>query len=436
MVLPEKAMVFFNKEGEELLKRLRQKEREPQIGSGQRSGRYALKLDEKDIMGVGEISSVDLYGEKHERFFIDKKERLIGLVGDDFQRCLKMVNSLANKKDIRKLVGVDWLLDNVFKWFEVCTNGGPRTTFTAHMESQMEVDCRPRTIAIPIDNLEIQGPFEIGRVQFRVLSEADLKACMPPLSNEDFEIRFRKRYQGSVFGFVECFGEPEKCRQFSENEVDHSLIVLRFIAKGAFMPRMPCYTGKKGSTLLPSRISFSYSGSKVPTISESALFLSNPTQRVGHKQLKGLACVTILSELLKKEDWTDFEDTVFNSVYLYSRAVMAKEFEEKLVLYFVAMENLLLGGGSSEPVSRTAGHRLAFLVGKSTDERKELIALIKKAHGYRGRFIHHGQRKVDYELLRNFQHAIWNAINLSCLNFQNFESKEDLHSQLEERILM
>ena len=139
-----------------------------------------------------------------------------------------------------------------------------------------------------------------------------------------------------------------------------------------------------------------------------------------------------LSDLAGNQQPTEFDSKVVDALLIYSKCSIARELSEKLIFVLVALECLLLKD-QSEPIQVSIGERMAFMLGTSPKERKEVVGLVKKVYAQRSKFIHHGQPTADIESLRSFFRDAW-AVLLSAVKLtKRLTKKEELLDYLEER---
>jgi len=66
---------------------------------------------------------------------------------------------------------------------------------------------------------------------------------------------------------------------------------------------------------------------------------------------------------------TEFCRSLYDALILYSRQAVAVEVSDKLVFTLSALESMLLRDGN-EPIQKTLGERMAFLIGQTFGARE------------------------------------------------------------------
>ena len=129
---------------------------------------------------------------------------------------------------------------------------------------------------------------------------------------------------------------------------------------------------------------------------------------------------------------TDFRKDLYDALILYSRQSLALEISDKLVFTLAALESLLLRD-SSEPIQKNLGERMAFLVGQSVPERKEIAKNVEDVYRIRSAFVHHGQTPQHVESLDRFLRAVWTTLLKLLSLVDQYPTKAALISALEDQ---
>jgi hypothetical protein len=96
----------------------------------------------------------------------------------------------------------------------------------------------------------------------------------------------------------------------------------------------------------------------------------------------------------------------------------------------VALESMLLKDGG-ESVQQNVGERMAFLLGKSVDDRLALVSRFKKIYVLRSKFVHHGQSAMDMDLLSEFMFDCWRLFFHFVRLSTRLKSKAELMERLD-----
>ncbi len=298
---------------------------------------------------------------------------------------------------------------------------------------------------IPIKFLIIEESFNVGKVTFEFLtkdffddwqveSEKDMKGSGKNISK--FFEELRKRYQGKVYASIKVKGDKETCKRIAKEETEIALMALRFFSPTVFLPEIPSYFGVKGKTSVPSIDFLIFEGqfpSKIEYGLEENRIFDFRVDKVLFNEMKKMG-LDNLSDLLLKDRKTKLEELLLNSLFLFSKAIISNNFEDKLVFSLVPVEMLLLKD-TSDPIQSNLWLRLSFLTANKAEDRKKVKRLIQEAYKLRSAYLHHGKKKENFRLLRDLQINTWTALRNILISRDVFATKEDLLEYIEDKIL-
>lgn len=345
-----------------------------------------------------------------------------------------------------------FISDCAFEWFEKKYKGyfAEDLQLIDFLISKGEEAIKLHRVSLPISFLYIQKPFKVGNVIFSYLSKDSCSAMIDNLKAKideqeaagadwfpDFEVKFRKKYQGAVFANVSIKAEQERSIEIAKEMTQKALTVLRYFSPSAFIPEIPCYFDLMGQTEVPKSYSFSYENdSRFPLIQESVDEKRRHRWDIGINEVIEINRMGLeaASALVFKENHSEFEDSVVKSMYLFGRAIKSRDFQDKIVYALVAAETLMLQN-QTESVQSNIGLRLAFWMEPDSEMRKKIKTTINSAYKYRSSFIHHGKIKEEWALLRLLQNIVWAAIKNAIDNIDRFKTREEFFNFIENRIL-
>jgi hypothetical protein len=454
--IDERAEKHFNEKARDFLyelkpdKTLRQKQ--SAVESSAAHVFVSKHLTEKDIIKIDSTGYVDnLSGKQIARyFFIDKMS--IGLNEEAYAEFDKFIESIWQKKEIRPYLSKSFLGGCAFEWFEKRYRGTlhEETDFISYVKEKAIGAIKPHGVSLPISFLSIQMPFNIGKIRFdyckrdfcdKYIDYFRSKAVERDKMDENkfkiFETRFRKKYQGTVFASIDIEAEQQRCVEIARLQVEKALTALRFFSPSAFLPEVPSYFGIMGLTHIPEQYIFIFAGKdEIPTvhegIDESRMYRWHiDADLLSEVDKMGLGLAT---DLIFKEDPTEFEALVANSIYLFGRSLTSMEFQDKIVYALVSIETLLLQN-QTEPIQSSIGLRLAFLTESEPKKRKNVKDRINKAYKFRSSYMHHGKIREDWELLRDLQLTVWTAFRNALVSSNRFKTAKEFLDHLENMIL-
>jgi hypothetical protein len=107
---------------------------------------------------------------------------------------------------------------------------------------------------------------------------------------------------------------------------------------------------------------------------------------------------------------TEFCRGLYDALILYSRQTIAVEVSDKLVFTLSALESMLLRDGN-EPIQKNLGERMAFLIGQTAQERKDIVKNIEEVYRIRSAFVHHGQTSRHVQTVDHFLVNAWTTFS-------------------------
>jgi hypothetical protein len=125
---------------------------------------------------------------------------------------------------------------------------------------------------------------------------------------------------------------------------------------------------------------------------------------------------------------------MIDALQVYYRGVGSSDAADKLIYVFVALEMILLRD-VNEPVQDNIATRMAFVAGKSIEERRSIIAAVKTGYKLRSAFIHHGVRVEDTKSADEFLLVAWHTFVKLLDAAQRHRDQNELIKALEDRKL-
>ncbi len=400
-------------------------------------------INEKDVISVRSLPSVDGFGEEIGWHF-KTPEGNVGLQQGNFQEFLSLVEKLAERKEIRNLISQKFIKNVFFEWLEKRYKKEFESEFIEYFIQRADEEVKDRKISILINFLIIERSFKIGKITFEFLTEKffddweedfkkDTKISAKIGSN--FFKELRKRYQGKVYASIKVKGDKETCKRIAKEETEIALMSLRFFSPTVFIPEVPSYFGIKGKTSVPSMDFLIFEG-QFPNIEyglEENRIFDFRLDKVLFNKMKKMG-LDNLSDLLLKDKKTKLEELLLNSLFLFSKAIISNNFEDKLVFSLVPVEMLLLKD-TSEPIQSNLWLRLSFLTANKAEERKKVKKIIQEAYKLRSAYLHHGKKKENFKILRDLQILTWTALRNILISRDVFAKKEELLEYIEDKIL-
>ena len=433
---PSDSEKYFNEKAKELLKILKpepKRENEKNtITSGSHYFKKELNVPITDDIKYATINGI---GMETSRFF-SNNEGFIGLSGESYYKFEDLTFKIINDSPLEDIISENFVKNVLFQWLKLRYKKKMSETkeFVTYLTEESYNSIIPRRIAIPIANLEIEMSFSIGNVEFdffrrelfdRISEKIEVNSTNEKEQKQRFMNRIRNKYQGVVFSSFDIEAEIEKSIDIARQETEMALMILRFFSPSSIFPIVPCYYGMMGKVFIPQSSVFVFENG-LPTITEKVEERRQFNRTITYNEIEQLKRrgLNHASNLIKKKKRNEFEELIINCMFIFSRAVVSKSFQDKLVFTLVSAETLLLGN-TSESIQSTVGSRLASLHTPKSKIQEEIKQIVKNAYRLRSAYLHHGIRKYDIQLLANLQQIVWHALRKSLIDSSNYLTKAE-----------
>lgn len=402
--------------------------------SSQSSSHRKLRID---LSEISSISTYDVLGKETAKQFQTQKGP-VGLSENDYPKFIQFAIQIQETVNLKDLVSLEFIKTSIFEWLKNRYKRILSSTdkFSSFLQERIQDEIKTRKVSIPILYLEIKKPFNIGNVTFEFYKEdffdkyakhaQKTKGCKISDENpQNFVNEIKKRYQGIAFASIQICAETHKCIEIAKEEVKKALMVLRFFSLPSFFPEIPSYFGIMGKASLPTSYFFIFEN-EFPKIIKQVDEKREFRHILGTKELKYVKDLGIdhASKLISKTNLSELEEILLKSIFLFDKSVVSKEFQDKLVFTLVSIETLLLKTVLGS-IRKTIELRLASLV-KCKATKEEISNLIKLAYKYRGAYLHHGKRWINFELLKNLQNIVWSAIQTVLTTMKQYSTQDEL----------
>ena len=296
----------------------------------------------------------------------------------------------------------------------------------------------------PIRGLCIQKAFKLGVVTFvpidrTRIDEWERQALEKAKEHtESIKQYFEKKVrpvQGYTAAVMEVTAEQKKAHDLLLDEANKALGLVRIFTPPSFFPdeTSPCVlwgTGHDQSFVLVADDG-EFVGSKQRILGSSIPYVMLNSDIIDNSFSLGLRR---LHEMLVSNSMSDLEEAVLEAVLLYSRCTIAKEPADKLVYILVGIESILLKD-SNEPITQNLSDRIAFLVGRDLQQRRDIVQSTKKAYKLRSDFVHHGASIESLEILQKFMEIAWHVILALIGSTRQLKTRQELLDHLDDRRL-
>lgn len=437
----------FNKKAGEFVKLVKEFAPDPAQQSSFPSDLHiAATLTEKDLIGEIEVASTDYRGKTISRFFyIDKRK--FGLDEGDYKRLVKLAEQIQMLPSIRKKLSTAFIEKSIFVWIKSeYQNTGTPKSFMECLETEAKQVVVPLEYWIPIANLEVEVPFSISKSEIRPFSKslidkwinniAALKLKHQETILKHFE-QIRKDYQGLAAVHTVIEAEPEYAYECVIGEAHRITSILGIFSDATLIPDIKCVSCIKGSENIGKATAFFESDKGNMQMKSTILDISSAKYwRLSQNEIREIkkAGLDKISTLMSAETLNEFEKSVLNSVFIYSKSAFTADPVEKVVYMLSALESILLKN-ENEPIQHNLAERLAVFTAQELNKRKSIISTVKSAYGVRSRYLHHGHTSSELELISEFMMCTWGFFVQLIANAERFSSKEKFVSAIDDHKL-
>jgi len=404
-------------------------------------------ITEKDIKSdIANIVTniIDKTGKEVGRFFIQDSQK-IGLLEDDYQKFNRMCSDIFKNKSFNDCVSFITVLDVSFRWLMDKYRHQTFMPLTLYLQRNCIPKIKEYEVWIPIAHLYIQSEIEIGFVTLKTLSKDIFDNwcsivqtnCGDGADSTRFISYIRKeqiKLQGQAASNIKITAEERRAREIALDETLKAISLLNFFSLASSHPSITSHCTVSGMENIPSTKHILISNGI--SFHEEQLIEGSPVWKITDEWLSYIGSgLKILSDLLKRNPRNRFEDKLLQSLFLFARSAMLREISEKLIYIFTSIESLLLKN-DNEPIQKNIAERLAFVVGRDLEERKDIIRTVVSVYGLRSRFFHHGLDIDELKTVEKFMLHIWKFYFLMIENSHRHSTKEELINAIEERKLM
>jgi DNA polymerase III delta prime subunit len=397
-----------------------------------------VEIRREDV--IGEIKQTqqitDYEGNVLGIIFNDKNGRRVGIVKENYINLTKLTEQIYKVKGIN-VVSYKYIFETIIDWIISAYAEINIGTMTDYLISEGNKIITDNEIWIPINELYIQSEITIGRVQIRTITKQMIDEYLERLQiSDEMFLKKIRRLQGLAAGVIKVKAEAQRANEIAFEEVGLAISIIRIFSNCNLSPKLMSYCDFFNNANIKTRVDLRVADEKIIGYSTSVERKQDPRMCLDNRAIAGIMEIGLadICAIISKEDKTDYEEAVLNSLLLYSKSSLMAEPSDKLVYMLSALESFLLRNGV-EGIIESISNRLAFSIGNDLDERKKIVKNVKDTYSIRSKFIHHGQSISDLEVLRDFMRHIWIFFTTLPKLRDTYSSREDFINDLEERKL-
>ena len=436
------AATSFNARGKELIKKVRpKKEADAQDTSFEPDFQYSASITDDDMDGL-QAEVLDDSMRAIEISFPGKDEQVC-LTGSDFIELRQLSEKIRSTEPLREHVSWDFVKSTIVDWLQARLRNQTTWELAPYIEDAASAAIDHHEIWVPLSFLSIEEDISLGDLQLKSLTgvviDRWLSSAAAKRGREEFEAlsdafaNHREEIQGHAAVCVNLKAEPLFAGERALERAEDVAALIRVLHSANCYPKQAFYCRPVGSENLETYNlqwlqNGTYEGFRAGT--HLPLPIWWPLDRKAIEFLEDEGSLKGIRFLLKKPTETEFQTELRDALFIYSRNTLSRNPTDKLLYIIVAVESLLLRN-RSEPIQQSIGQRLAAALGKTPEEREEIIKLTQNCYEERSKFVHHGRPLTKLELLEKFMVYVW-VFFLRTLKHQHvYSTKLDLLDELE-----
>ena len=370
-------------------------------------------------------------------------QHIVGLKHDAYQELHRLSRDMRKTRQLRDAASGSLVERLVFEWVRARATSATELSLSTFVLSKVEPMVGDFQVVLPLFHVSLERPIRLGGVVIRDLKSLDYDQWEPSAGSAQADgfagyRRERELHQGRAAAIVEASGEPQRAFESALERAETAIALLRLFSPGLLSPLVQSHVAVFGKQHHESTKHYLIKESKLVRIGQSiardedfAWQLS--AERIEHTYAKQFAR---LDQLLTKQR-SDFQDSLFAVLLVYSRAALRSAIEDKLLYVVVALDSLLLRD-DSEPIGDNVAVRIAWVIGQSTDDRAAIVRLVRAAYSLRSRFVHHGKIEwtdEDLETVRQFMRKAWLFFMQLIIDSERYTTRADFINTLERKKL-
>lgn len=398
-------------------------------------------LTDKDIRGINYSSQADPTGEEKARYY-PANGNVLAIEGENFKRMTSLARQMQQTNTLRTKVAESTILDAIGEWLLGNKIDEIEKGLSDFVIDKCKEDIAAHTVYVPIFNLFIQAPVEIGEVVLRPIGPSDFADWEEHLRRQGYDQehveiwsqKWRKRMQGQAAAEMSLVAEPNHAYDLARNEAEKAIAALRIFSPAMLRINIRSHCAVRGQENEYKDFGVIVQEGEKLFDKEALKDPSGSFWKVGHTRMQRFleAGLRDIGRLLKSDERSNFQERIANALRIYSRAAVEDDRTEKLLHIFVALESLLLRN-QNEPISTNISDRMAFAIRQEPSDRREVAGSVKAAYGSRSKYLHHGERVKNPEELEEFMQFAWEFFINAVRSSDRFESKQEFIGELEEQ---
>jgi len=440
--LHEKAAEALNSRGDKLLKVVSRSAFPKRESDTFPSRRESVKtITDGDIIGEPKLAYSDITGRIRTRYFVQDRQE-IGLSESGYEDLRRLAEKILSTQPFNSGFSGEFVEELIFDWWADRTRGSTEETLVDRLCTTAESEVDRHHVIIPISAIEIQEPFQLGHVLIAPMDRKLIAGMYDGIAEKHPEQRAqieqaRQKHLRDLAHLtavhVSVVGEPDYADTKAMKTAFDIASMFRFMCPAALTWNIgfPCYPhgcgGVRSNTILRIK------DDKVSSLSQGIIDKGMHSWKLSTEELTnqmegGFRNLAIFFE---DKELTAFQTRVKNALGAYSEGVASFNPNNRLVYAMSALEHLFLRS-EQEPIQNGVGERLAFILAKEPDRRREILANFKRAYALRSKQVHHLATVDDEETLSQFFLNAWLGVHRAIQVSRNYRTRSEFLDAIDE----
>lgn len=406
----------------------------------------AASFTDKDIIGEIEVVKSDYRGNTIQQFFhfSDKK---FGLSESNYSELREIAERIQSLAAVRSVLSLSFVAKKLFSWISQKYRGlNVPDLFIDYLDAEASTVIKTITSWIPIANLEVETAFTVSGSEIRPFSKTVIDkwaAEVEGLAGENKENalklfeQIRKDYQGLAAVVTTTTSEPGYANDYALEEAQKITAVLGIFSGATLMPDIKCVSNIKGSELIAQSTTFIVGDEDTFQMTSGIIDKASAKYwRLGQRDIIEIQKTGLdtISSILMSDSPTNFEESILNAIFLYSKSAFTADPVEKVVYMLSSLESILLKN-ENEPIQQNLAERIAVFTAQELTKRKAIIKMIKSIYGVRSRYLHHGHTSSELKLISEFMMQVWIFYIQLLANVAQFSTQEEFVNAIDDHKL-
>jgi hypothetical protein len=391
-------------------------------------------ITDKDLIGEPLMAWSDWSGRTTGRYFV-RDGREVALRDEGYISLRRLVEKIVRVKPFSSGLSEEFIEDEIFRWWRGSLRGELSILLTTHLLAAAEGAVGEHEIMVPLSAIEIERAFLFGDV---------LVTPIPPALFENFgQVAIEKnpdhadtirqhvgklrRELGHLTAIsVKVVGDREYAKKRAEKAAFDMASVLRFMCPAAVTWNVAYACFPKGAEHVRTNTLIEVRDGAITMLSQGLMDVGMFNWKLSFAELDRymkngfVNCAVFFGA----QPLTGFQKRVQTAMAAYTRGVAANDVADRLIYAMSAAEHLLLRD-EREPIQAGVGDRMAFLIAREPEHRREVVANFKKAYGLRSRQVHHLAGVDDEEVLQAFFLNMYSVLHTAMKAMSTYQERDD-----------